>query len=140
MIIIPTNLVVNNQIRKKALANNTPPSNGRRERNPVPLHQRGEAQPGADPGEREVDDPRREALNPPVDHRQEDAAEDEGEHGREFRAEAEPPKGESEEQCGGRVERVLVGETQSQTWQRMYGTSASSNSSILVIGHFELDP
>ena len=78
------------------MANSTAAGHSRRQRKPVPLDQRGEEQAGADAGEREVDDPGRQALDLPVDHRQEDAAEDEGEHGGELGAEAESPKGESD--------------------------------------------
>jgi hypothetical protein len=50
-------------------------------------------------------------LHTPVDHRQEDAAEDEGEHGRELWAEAEAPHGEPEEHGRGRIERLPLRES-----------------------------
>ena len=85
-----------------------PARHGGSEGNPIPLQQRGEHQAAADADECVVDEPCRKTLHLPIDDRQENAAEDEGQNGGKLRAGAETPEGEREQHCGHGVEGVLL--------------------------------
>ena len=107
---MPVNLLGDEPDEEEGVGEQQAARYGSGQGNDVPLHQRREGQPGADTGEGEVDEPGREALDLPVDHGQQDAAEDEGEHSGELRAEAESPEGEPEQEDRDGVEGVLLHE------------------------------
>ena len=122
------------------MANSSRAGHGGRQRTPVPLDQRGERQAAGDAGERVVDEPGRQALDLPVDHGEEHAAEDEGEHGGELGAEAEAPEGEGEQDRRGGVEGVLLHDGGARHGLDRTDDGAAGKSSILAIRPLERRP